>query len=282
MSSFKPSLFPIYKVYATGNYFLLIDLLTPELQEVWKGEWQSHKRADLVRLWCDRHDGLGADGLVILEPQTGFDFAWDFYNSDGGSAEMCGNATRAVSLYFQQTYGKMQVRFQSSVGAVEATVHSPDKITVQLPKILETYWKLKTNAQTEFDLIRPGVPHAVVRVPSIADSDHLIELAAEIKSEPRFQAQGVNVTFVELKSQDQIRSVTFERGVEDFTLACGTGAIAAAHSVVHDSGKPLDVSVPGGLLRVEWSQHHPVLIGPAKIVAQMQWIQVQPLAKTET
>src|SRR4051812_43611764 len=97
------SRFPIYKVSATGNDFLLIDLLDQDMQKRWQSEFAHKPRPVLVRAWCDRHEGLGADGLVVLEPDSAFDFAWDFYNNDGGSAEMCGNAARAVSLYF---YGK--------------------------------------------------------------------------------------------------------------------------------------------------------------------------------
>jgi diaminopimelate epimerase len=269
----SPARFPIHKVSATGNDFLLIDLLLPERQELWLAEWAAEDRSELTRRWCNRHEGLGADGLVILEPDTAGDFKWDFYNSDGGSAEMCGNAARAVSLYVQQTQGKASLCFTTKAGTVHAQVHSADRIEVELPAIAEAQWgQQPTASQTPtFDFVRAGVPHAVVQSERLHDRAALRELAQAVKAEPRFRLQGVNVTFVHDLAAGKLQSVTFERGVEDFTLACGTGAVAAAYSVTRGTeNQEVEVQVPGGRLNVVWKNGRPHLIGPAKIIAEMR------------
>lgn len=271
--SLKISRFPVFKLTATGNDFLLIDLLKPTLRAAWKKEWGSKPRADRVRQWCHRQEGLGADGMVFLEPDKSFDFAWDFYNSDGSSAEMCGNAARAVSLYASQVLKKKKLSFRSAVGPVEAKVHSQKKIEVRLSAIAENHWNQLIDwkgSQLNYDFVRAGVPHAVVRVPNLDDRSSLHQFALQIKNQPQFIKDGTNVTFVRLLNQNKIASITFERGVEDFTLSCGTGAISSAHSVLRgEENRPIEVQVPGGTLFVVWKNGCPILSGPARIVAEM-------------
>lgn len=269
-----PSKFPIFKVSATGNDFLLVDLLDAEKKQLWLAEFHGRSRRELTRAWCDRHEGLGADGLVFLESDGTLDFAWDFYNSDGGSAEMCGNAARAVSLYVAKKSGKNKLKFRSQVGEVEASIHAPDDIEVTLPPIAEAQWKQKETGAPVFDFVRAGVPHAVVLASANAGYPELKIEALKVKALERFKKDGVNVTFVYPLNPGRIGSVTFERGVEDFTRACGTGAVAAAFSVVRgEEGKPVEVQVPGGRLSVVWNGGRPHLRGPAKIVAEMRVIE---------
>lgn len=263
--------FTLTKVSATGNDFLIADLLSEERRQLWARDWQATPRLTLTRQWCDRHEGLGADGLVVLEPHPGLDFKWDFYNSDGGSAEMCGNAARAVSLYLQQTTGKSDLHFLTLAGPVQAHVSSAQKISVELPAVAESAWGLKTLSALAFDFVCAGVPHAVVKVAGLQDRVPLREMAKLIKAEARFRQAGVNVTFVHTKSAHQLESVTYERGVEDFTLACGTGAVAAAFSVIRgEENQEIEVQVPGGRLSVLWNRGKPTLMGPAKIVGLMR------------
>ena len=268
----KISRLPITKIQATGNDFLLINLLKDS--SVWKAEWSRKPRAHWVREWCPRQTGLGADGMVFLEKDKTCDFAWDFYNSDGSSAEMCGNAARAVCLYASLILKKKKLKFRSRIGEIHAVVHSVKKIEVRLPAIKEEQWNQLVEwkgAKLNYDFVRAGVPHAVVRVPNLDERNHLREFALEIKRQPSFLKQGTNVTFVSLLSQNKVASVTFERGVEDFTLSCGTGAVASAHSVLRgEEDRPVQVQVPGGTLIVLWKNGQPVLIGPANIVARMQ------------
>ncbi|MGZ3722990.1 MAG: diaminopimelate epimerase [Bdellovibrionales bacterium] len=268
--------FPIIKVSATGNDFLLIDLVDSKRRELWDGEFSQRPRAELALTWCDRHEGLGADGLVILDKDKSLDFVWDFYNSDGGNAEMCGNAARAVALYFHKKSGKPKITFGTRVGEVNAVIHGTDDIEVTLPPVLESEWNQLVDWQkgaVHFDFIRAGVPHAVVKVPHLENRPGLREFALALKEQPRFLKEGVNVTFVHQVSEKQINSVTFERGVEDFTRACGTGAIAAAYSLVRgEDGRQIEVQVPGGKLFVIWKNGRPHLRGPAKIIAEMRVI----------
>ena len=259
------STFSIVKLAATGNDFLLIDLLDETRRRQWQSE-RPETRSQLGAQLCDRHSGLGADGMVYIEPSSQADFRWDFYNSDGGRAEMCGNAARAVSLYVHLQSGKTQLRFESQVGMVEAHILGPQDVEVGLPPFHETEMHLSDG----FSFVRAGVPHAVVPRQNLHDRNELRALAAKIKSLSRFTQEGVNVTFLRSLSANQLESVTFERGVEDFTLSCGTGALAAAYVAANGpSVQPLQVQVPGGQLSVIWRSGKPWLRGPAQVVATM-------------
>lgn len=258
--------FPLIKSTATGNDFLLADLLDSRAAALWQREFGSQPRAHWVKQWCDRYTGLGADGLVVLEPESGLDFKWDFYNSDGGGAEMCGNAARAVSLYVSEKLGRDHLKFRTSAGVIEARVHSPADIEVRLPKIKSAEWG------EDFDFVVAGVPHAVVRVTSLEDTAALTRRALEIRALGRFRPAGTNVTFMRPLDPRHIEAKTFERGVDGFTKSCGTGAVAAAHALLRGTeNQPVDVDVPGGRLNVVWKEGEPVLRGPARIVGEMRW-----------
>ncbi len=260
--------FPIFKVSATGNDFLLVDLQQPEAQALWRNDFAKTARGEWVRRWCDRFIGLGADGAMFLEPADGVDFRWDFYNSDGGQAEMCGNAARAVSLYMSHTRKIKHLKFITGAGQVEGWVHSPSDIEIRMPAITEV------ELMPAYDFVRAGVPHAVLRVPAVKDLTALRASAAAIKREMRFASEGVNVTFVQNLGIDKIASVTFERGVEDFTRACGTGAVAAAYSLLKgEEQRKIEVQVPGGNLFVVCKEGRPHLSGPALVVAEMHIVQ---------
>ncbi len=269
--------FPLIKASATGNDFILVDLLSTDLKKLWKTSQGKKSRNLWVQLWCERHEGLGADGVVFLETDRHCDFAWDFYNSDGSSAEMCGNAARAASLYVHHRTGKSELSFKTRVGIVKTRIQSAKKISVYLPAIAEVEWNQWTSAadgaRVSFDLVRPGVPHAIVRVPHLESLEDLRVLAQTVKRDSRFKKEGINVTFVKAIGPNKIASLTFERGVEDFTKSCGTGAVAAAYSFLRGENKrAFEVRVPGGRLSVIWQQNKPVLAGPAKIIAEAHWI----------
>lgn len=255
----------LYKVSATGNDFLVFDTIH---EAPFAGA-----RPGAVRRVCDRHEGIGADGGVFLEAREGVDFAWDFYNSDGSAAEMCGNAARAVSLYWFTRTGRRDIRFATATGVVEARIVSPDHVEVELRPVAESAWSQWSQSGLSYHFVRAGVPHVVVNVPDLQDRERLRALALELKREPKFVAAGTNVTFVHAVDASRIDSVTFERGVEDFTLACGTGAVAAAHSVLRgEEGRRLEVRVPGGRLFVIWKNGRPVLEGPARVIAKLDWL----------
>lgn len=265
---------PIVKATATGNDFLILDATdTP-----WR---ERNARAQWVVRWCDRHEGLGADGAVFLEPSNtaDMDFSWDFFNSDGSPAEMCGNAARAVAAYWYSKVARRDFRFLTPAGPVGARVISAQAIEVTLSPVGYEAWDLEvpppSGGRTEirYQFVHTGVPHAVVAVSDLSDRDQLRKLALPIKAAPRFRDTGTNVTFVRPLGPGTVESVTFERGVEDFTRSCGTGAVAAAHVVSRGQANPPDVEVrvPGGRLRVLWKDGKPTLIGPARLVAEIHW-----------
>ncbi len=185
-----------------------------------------HKdRSQLAKQLCDRHAGVGADGLVVLTPHPDYDFEWEFYNSDGSKALMCGNATRAVSHYAIEKGISINsnAEFLTGAGVIRATVNGVYVITDMLePKILDT--KIR-----EFDkdwwLIDTGVPHLVTQVEKIENFS--IDEARELRY--KYDCN-VNIYFLD---EDGMKVRTYERGVEDETLACGTGIMASfvkAHS----------------------------------------------------
>ncbi|NCN39883.1 diaminopimelate epimerase [bacterium] len=252
------------KVCATGNDFLVIDQLNASDQKISLSK-------DQIALACHRHDGFGADGLVFLSPHPDLAFAWHFFNSDGGEAEMCGNAARAVSQYFAHTRKQSEFSFLTRIGEIKALVEDPASLSgtvqVTLPK-WKDYERKMDSPVGPFSFVNTGVPHAVLTVESLLDLESLRSKALSIKSLPQFQKEGVNVTFKAGSGQpDRIHSVTFERGVENFTLSCGTGALASAICEKDGAGLfDLIVQVPGGMLIVKAKDNQIDLKGEGRII----------------
>lgn len=266
----------LVKMQGTGNDFLFLSLLEEQEKKSFEAQFSQFTRAELVKHLCDRHFGLGADGLAFLEPDETFDFAWDFYNSDGSSAEMCGNAARCVGKLFYEISGKSTMSFKTIYGPIEAVVTSNNLVTISTSSI-ET---LKSEFQFESKdmswnatLIDSGVPHAVVQLSSESNlqSPEVKAACAELRSSEIVGPRGANVTLFKDVDETHIESVSFERGVEDFTLACGTGVIAASYVKSQRSGnKHIHVKVPGGDLEVDFNGESPKLTGPAVKVAVME------------
>lgn len=263
----------LVKMHGTGNDFLFVNLLE-----------QSRSRAQLARSEfakkvCNRHFGVGADGLAFLEPHASLDFQWDFYNSDGSHAEMCGNAARCAALLYSTLHEqKKNVCFATAFGAIEAQIEGPQSISLQTGEIqiLSSQLEFKDSTGSldwKFVHLETGVPHAVVEQKESTElqSDDNRRGASELRFSPQVGPRGSNVTFFKPLPPTGIAAVSFERGVEDFTLACGTGVIAAAY--VHCQKYGLDsvaVSIPGGDLEVDFQGKKPTLRGPAKIVAEIE------------
>ncbi len=225
-----------------GNDFVLIDNRAGRINLT---------RDQIVRL-CDRHRGVGADGVIILiASKSGkADWAWDFFNSDGSSGEMCGNGSRCFARFVQVATGDTRdFTFETGAGIISAKFNG-DRVTVNLtaPKDLRVgeHLQLSNGAQTVHS-IDTGVPHAVLYVQD-ADKAMVTELGREIRWHKHFSPRGTNVNFVQVLAPNQIRVRTFERGVEGETLACGTGVSAAAliSSRVHSFTSPVKVQVQGG------------------------------------
>ena len=268
------------KMSGAGNTFLLA---CPD-PELWLTVQQQtrHNASEWAKIACDSVLGLKTDGLLILSKATatGVDYVWEFYNSDGSSAEMCGNAARCAARYCYEVLEKKQkshIIFQTGAGIVEAMILGNGLVRVTMP---ETKWVQKeiviqTDKSAEtFAWVNSGVPHMVQKIHRLKDAVDLKEMAREVRCHAELGPAGSNVTFYAVEADDEIQAVTFERGVEDFTLACGTGAVAAAF-VHHEYTKAsnIEVTMPGGGMRIHFieNQKRPLMEGEAVFIGEFQY-----------
>jgi diaminopimelate epimerase len=237
------------KMNGAGNDFVLIDDRERKLKLT---------REQVVRL-CHRQRGVGADGLFLLVPSSSgkADWAWEFYNSDGSTAEMCGNGARCFARFIARKTGASGgTTFETGAGVITATFQG-ERVTVNLtqPKDLRLdQWVLLASGKLQAHSLNTGVPHAVIFVPD-ADKAMVQQLGAEIRYHEQFAPKGTNVNFVQVLGPNFIRVRTYERGVEGETLACGTGVTASAliSACVHGFTSPIKVQVQGGdLLEVSF------------------------------
>lgn len=225
-----------------GNDFVLADNRDRNI---------SLTREQVVHL-CHRQRGAGADGLMLLVPCASgrADWAWQFYNSDGSDAEMCGNGARCFARYIQKLTGAPgPITFETVAGVITAKFIG-ERVTVNLTtpgdlRLSEDV--MVAGKSTKVHSLNTGVPHAVVFVED-ADRAMVQSLGGEIRNHPHFAPRGTNVNFVQLKGPNWIRVRTFERGVEGETLACGTGVSASAMIAACLKGftSPVRVEVQGG------------------------------------
>ena len=256
------------KMNGAGNDFVLIDNRARKVTLL---------RDQVVRL-CDRHRGVGADGVILLVPSASgkADWAWEFYNSDGGAGEMCGNGARCFSRFVRKLTGLTRgFSFETGAGVITASFQG-NRVTVSLtrPKDLRLNQQvaLSAGAQTIHSL-NTGVPHAVLFVADV-DRAMVQQLGPEIRRHAHFAPKGTNVNFVQRLGPNHIRVRTFERGVEGETLACGTGVTAAAlvAARLHGFTSPVKVRVQGGgQLEVSFREDHGEFVdvrltGPAESV----------------
>ncbi|MDB6037046.1 MAG: Diaminopimelate epimerase [Verrucomicrobiales bacterium] len=251
-----------------GNDFVLIDNRDRKI---------SLTREQIVRL-CDRQRGVGADGLFMLVPSVSgkADWAWEFFNSDGSTADMCGNGARCFARFIQKSAGAYdQTTFETGAGVIRADF-AGDRVTVNLtePRDLRLNEQVSLTSGVEsIHSINTGVPHAVIFVED-ADRAMVKGVGAEVRYHKHFAPKGTNVNFVQIKGSNSIRVRTYERGVEGETLACGTGVSASAliAAKLHHFTAPVTVQVQGGdLLEVAFDRNvdqfkEVRLTGPADFV----------------
>ncbi|NQZ02445.1 MAG: diaminopimelate epimerase [Bdellovibrionales bacterium] len=264
----------LIKMHGTGNDFLFAVTLNDA--NSWPPD--KSKRAKLVIQLCDRNFGVGADGLAFIENHPDLDFAWDFYNSDGSHAEMCGNAARCAALLFSRLNNQQtEIHFETAFGIIEAHVQDTNTISLQTGEVQvlaepQEFVSDLENLKWSFTHLDTGVPHAVVEFAADEELQTTSSkvAASELRRSPLVGPRGSNVTFYKSLSQNHIQAVSFERGVEDFTLACGTGVIAAAFvKAQKEKIESVQVSIPGGELSVDFRGKLPTLRGPAKFVANI-------------
>lgn len=240
------------KMNGAGNDFVMIDNRSKSI---------ALTKTQIERV-CDRHRGVGADGLLLLEPSDNqeADFRMRYYNSNGGEAEMCGNGARCFARFIQKL-GACQdrVSFQTPAGLIRATLEgSLARINLSEPCGLKLREKVKlSNGEVELHSLNTGVPHAVLIVEN-ADQAMVGPLGKEIRYHAHFAPKGTNVNFIQRLEGNLFRVRTYERGVEAETLACGTGVTASA-LIAHLLLKipsPIRVRVQGGdTLEVSFKQN---------------------------
>ncbi|NGO39022.1 diaminopimelate epimerase [Limisphaera ngatamarikiensis] len=258
-----------WKMNGAGNDFILLDNRSGAVQLT----------PALVQRLCDRHRGVGADGVIALRPCASgrADWSWEFYNSDGSCAEMCGNGARCFARFVQRVTGwdRPVLRFETVAGVVEARYEGRE-VTIRLTPPTDVRLRLVLPLQSgpvELHAINTGVPHAVLFVPD-ADQAAVGRMGPEIRWHPTFAPRGTNVNFVQILEPGHIRVRTFERGVEGETLACGTGVTASAlvTALLYEVPSPIRVRVQGGdTLRVAFRRvgdqfEEVYLTGPAEFV----------------
>ena len=250
-----------------GNDFILVDLRDPEAAKAFS-VWQ-HSRSEFARTVCRRTQSVGADGLIFLTGAAG-QVTWDFYNADGSEAEMCGNAARCVGSYELRRSGKKSANIATKAGLVSASFAGEARIAVAMTSISAIQERHQVRISESEALlsgawINAGVPHFVL---GLSEKGQLPrrEYSERIRRHSSFGPDGVNVTYV-VTSEPENYAVTYERGVEDYTQACGTGALAAAFFLniqERTSDRARLVRMPGGLLEVSWLQGRTILTGPAR------------------
>lgn len=255
------------KMNGAGNDFVLIDNRAGAI---------GLDAGQVARL-CDRQRGVGADGVMLLVPSSGkADWAWQFYNSDGSDAEMCGNGARCFARYIRKIAGANgDLSFETGAGIIHASFEG-DRVTVNLtpPKDLHFNQSLSgSEGERIMHSVNTGVPHVVIFVDD-ADRAVVQQEGREIRFHERFQPQGTNVNFVQVLGEGRIRVRTYERGVEGETLACGTGVSAAAliTAAIHQHPSPIAVQVRSGdrlevlFDRTDGGFENVRLAGPAEFV----------------
>ncbi len=211
------------KLVASGNDFVLLDLRRHG------GSLDLKKTAKII---CHRKLGIGADGLLVLERSKKADVKMRIFNADGSEAEMCGNGARCV-VYFLANDAvrkiKGKVRVDTKAGVLKAeSFGSRVKINMTNPKSARQDLKISLNRhQLKLNFINTGVPHAVILCEDI-EKINVYSLGRLIRFHKRFKPAGANVNFVEPVGLNRIKIRTYERGVEEETLACGTGSVAGA------------------------------------------------------
>ena len=268
---------PFTKMQGAGNDFVILDNRNGSIP---RDEYPA-----LARQLCRRRISIGADGLMIVEtPQKGGDYAMVFYNADGSVGEMCGNGARCIARYGHDRglAGEVQT-IETTAGLVTGQRISESEYRVRLndPTVMRSALQVSVEEGcfdcAYLELGDPGIPHAIVKLEDWDQwpEDALRKLGARLRRAEVFP-KGANVTFWKCLGHNHAKAITYERGVEDFTLACGTGAgstAAAMRTRGYTTEGETQLDFPGGTLRIRLSEtdgriHDIFLTGPAITVAE--------------
>ena len=261
------------KMNGAGNDFILVENL--------HGELTQQQLSKLARTLCDRRMSIGADGLMAIVPaKADADFGMLFFNCDGTLGEMCGNGARCICRYGYETglAGETQT-IETTAGLVTGTRIDAKNYRIRLPDPVNLqYLALDVDGKKVgcmyLELGNPGIPHAVVQYPGLREADEqaLFEFGRKLRYHPAFP-KGANANFLEKTGENRFYERTWERGVEDFTYACGTGTGASVYALAEKRrcGDHAEVEVKGGLLIVDIVRDGKkcrdlLLTGPASMV----------------
>ena len=248
-----------YKYQGAGNDFILLDNRTNLYDNLAERQ---------IEFMCDRHFGIGADGVMLLNNKEGYDFEMKYFNANGAEGSMCGNGGRCM-VRFAHRMGihKPKYHFIAADGEHKADIDIHDVVRLKMKDV--NFVEVHSN----HFILNTGSPHYVKPIRNVAEMD--VKTSGKmIRYSKDFEKEGINVNFIETLDRDRIYVRTYERGVEDETLSCGTGVTASALVCAHnDNGfNRVEVKTPGGNLSVEYDKidennfENIYLIGPADFV----------------
>jgi diaminopimelate epimerase len=247
-----------FKYQGAGNDFVLVDNRANKYQLT----------TAQIKFLCDRRFGIGADGLMLLQSKEGYDFEMVYFNADGNESTMCGNGGRCIAAFaYFLGLAQKELYFIAVDGAHRAKILAEDMVSLEMIDVD------KIDIQSDACILNTGSPHYVQFVPEITNLD-VFTLGKTIRNQEVFAPKGINVNFAQVIDNNTIAIRTYERGVEDETLACGTGVTAAAiASACNETGKiTKTVHARGGTLQVSFEKidqqsiKNIWLTGPARLV----------------
>ncbi len=265
------------KYHGLGNDFILLDNRHSDQPLI--------SSAEAVKL-CDRHFGIGADGVIFVLPaQNGADYTMRIFNSDGSEPEMCGNGIRCLAQFITELEGKEEIgkkyRIHTLAGIITPQIEGNGQITVDMGEPILTAEKIPTTIKTKgekvinepltvgnieyhISCVSMGNPHCLVFTDNVADLD-LTTIGSQFENHPIFP-QRTNTEFIQVIRPDYVKMRVWERGA-GITLACGTGACATVVAGVLNQkcDRLCTVELPGGCLQINWSEqdNHVYMTGPA-------------------
>ena len=274
------------KLQATGNDFVLIDG-----RRMKQRDWSARAKA-----LCHRHFGVGADGILLILPSKKADFYMRMFNPDGSEAEACGNGLRCAARYATDNglAKGPEIRIETPAGIKIARIKSSESIQVamgkpelkpsSIPVIVDRKGIPEASPVIDYPLtigimklritcVSLGNPHAVCFLEQPVDDFPLAEVGPRVEHHPMFPNR-VNFEIVNVISRKKLKARVWERGAEE-TLSCGTGAcaIAVAARLKKLTANPVDITLPGGTLTVDWDGKSEVFLsGPAEVVFQGEWL----------
>ncbi len=238
------------KMSGAGNDFVVLDNRRNRIT----------RRSGLARRLCDRHEGIGADGLLLVEPSRRYHYRMRYYNADGSEGGMCGNGARCIGWFaYLRRIAPKEHQLEALGSAYSASIRGHERISISFPdpSPLVPNWKLSSKDANVgiVSYIDTGSPHAVIRLRRGGlKTLHAEDVGRFIRYDRSFQPRGTNVNFVEVSDSTHIQIRTYERGVEAETKACGTGSIACSVVGTNLWGlkSPVSVKVAGGTLKVSF------------------------------